>query len=254
MINKILLIGAGNVATNLGLQLKESGFEIVGCYSSTIDSSGRLANTLHTLNLHDLQHLPNHELILICVPDDKIFSVLVQLPEDSKIAYTSGTISLQTLRPYPNLGVFYPLQTFTKEKIIDLKTVPFFIEANNSQFENELYELAKNIGKQATVANSEQRKQLHIAAVFVNNFTNHLAYLAKNHLEKHQLSWENLLPLFEETFVKIMESNPKDVQTGPAKRNDIGVIHTHLTELSEETKKVYKAITDSIIHTYHAKL
>ncbi len=254
MINKILIIGAGNVATNLGLQLKEGGIEIVGCYSRSIDSTSHLANILHTIQLVDLQLLPDHELILICVPDDNISSVISQLPKDSKIAYTSGTISLQTLPNYPHLGVFYPLQTFTKEKIIDLKTVPFFIEANNNLFEKELYELAKKIGKQATVANSEQRKQLHIAAVFVNNFTNHLVYLAKDHLEKHQLSWENLLPLLEETFVKIKESNPKDIQTGPAKRNDIGVINKHLSELSEETKKVYKAITDSIIHTYHAKL
>jgi predicted short-subunit dehydrogenase-like oxidoreductase (DUF2520 family) len=171
---------------------------------------------------------------------------------DSKIAYTSGTVSLNDLPSHPNLGVFYPLQTFTKEKRIDLKTVPFFVEANNSIFENELDELAKHIGKQSTIANSEQRKQLHIAAVFVNNFTNHLTYLAKEHLEAHHLSWDNLLPLLEETFTKLKDFNPKEIQTGPARRNDQEVLNKHLNELTGDKKNIYKAITDSIIHTYHA--
>ena len=251
-MNKILLIGAGNVATNLGLQLKVAGIEVVGCYSRSITSSSRLASAIQTKKLNDLQHLPVHDLVLICVPDDEIASVISHLPKESKIAYTSGTVSLQTLPNYPNLGVFYPLQTFTKEKLIDLKTVPFFIEANNSHFENELFELALHLGKQGTITNSEQRKQLHIAAVFVNNFTNHLAYIAKEHLEKHDLNWENLLPLLEETLNKIKDYNPKEIQTGPARRNDLGVLKTHLNELTGDPKTIYKAITDSIIHTYHA--
>ena len=112
--------------------------------------------------------------------------------------------------------------------------------------------MALHLGKQGTITNSEQRKQLHIAAVFVNNFTNHLAYIAKEHLEKHDLNWENLLPLLEETLNKIKDYNPKEIQTGPARRNDLGVLKTHLNELTGDPKTIYKAITDSIIHTYHA--
>ncbi len=248
----ILLIGAGNVATNIAVSFHSIGIRIVGIYSKTIETSNALASLVESRVIENLNELPEHDFIIVCVPDDIISSVISQLPIDAKIAYTSGTVSLQSLPNYPNLGVFYPLQTFTKEKMIDLKTVPFFIEANNSHFEKELFELALHLGKQATTTNSEQRKQLHIAAVFVNNFTNHLAYIAKEHLEKNDLNWENLLPLLEETLNKIKDSNPKEIQTGPARRNDLGVLKTHLNELTGDPETIYKAITDSIIHTYHA--
>ena len=126
------------------------------------------------------------------------------------------------------------------------------MESNDENLENELLTIAKHIGLRAELTSSEQRKQLHIAAVFVNNFTNHLAYLAKQHVEKHQLSWENLLPLLAETFAKINTENPKDIQTGPARRKDSNVLEKHLNELSGNEKEIYNAITNSILHTYHA--
>jgi predicted short-subunit dehydrogenase-like oxidoreductase (DUF2520 family) len=188
----------------------------------------------------------------VCVPDDAIADVIAQLPNTSNIAYTSGTISLDELPKTHKIGVFYPLQTFTKNKQIELKSVPFFVESRDENLEKELLTLAKHIGLRAEITSSEQRKQLHIAAVFVNNFTNHLAYLAKQHVEKHQLSWENLLPLLAETFTKINTENPKEIQTGPARRQDLNVLEKHLGELSGNEKEIYKAITNSILQTYHA--
>ena len=251
-MNKILIIGAGNVATNVGFGLKQAGYEIAGCYSRTLASARQLANDLETVVLSELTELPAHDLILICVPDAAIATVISQLPTDSNIAYTSGTISLNELPNTHKIGVFYPLQTFTKNKLIELKTVPFFVESKDKKLEDKLLSTVKQIGLRAEITSSEQRKQIHIAAVFVNNFTNHLAYLAKQHVEKYQLSWENLLPLLAETFAKINTENPKEIQTGPARRNDLNVIEKHLNELSGNEKEIYKAITDSILHTYHA--
>ena len=252
MISKVILIGTGNVATNLGLQLIKSEFEIVGCYSRSKESTAALSEILGVKPIETLTYLPTHDLILVCVTDSAIASVVEQLPFNSIIAFTSGTVSLEELPKNKNTGVFYPLQTFTKNKIIDLKTVPFFVESHNKETECLLFELAEKIGLRAEIATSEQRKQLHISAVFVNNFTNHLAVIAKQHLEQHQLSWENLLPLLAETFSKIQENNPRDIQTGPARRHDLTVIEKHLKELSGSEKEIYKAITNSILHTYHA--
>jgi len=251
-MNKIILIGAGNVATNVGMGLKQAGYEIAGCYSPSIESARLLAKNLDCLLLNDLQQLPTHDLILVCVPDDAIAGVIAQLPITSNIAYTSGTVSLDESPNTHKIGVFYPLQTFTKNKQIELKTVPFFVESKDEKLEKELLKLAKHIGLRAEITSSEQRKQLHIAAVFVNNFTNHLAYLAKQHVEKHHLSWENLLPLLCETFSKINTENPKEIQTGPARRKDLNVLEKHLNELSGNEKEIYKAITNSILNTYHA--
>ena len=251
-MNKIILIGAGNVATNVGLGLKQAGYEIAGCFSPSIESARLLTKNLDCLLVNDLQQLPAHDLLLVCVPDAAIVDVIAQLPSTSNIAYTSGTVSLDELPNTHKIGVFYPLQTFTKNKQIELKTVPFFVESKDEKLEIELLKLAKHIGLRAEITSSEQRKQLHIAAIFVNNFTNHLAYLAKQHLEKHELSWENLLPLLTETFAKINTENPKEIQTGPARRNDLNVIEKHLSELSGNEKEIYRAITNSILHTYHA--
>ena len=251
-MDKILIIGAGNVATNVGLGLKKAGYEIVGCYSRSIESAGFLAQTLDCLIVHDLQNLPTHDLLLVCVPDASIATVITHLPSTSNIAYTSGTVSLDELPNTHKTGVFYPLQTFTKNKQIELKMVPFFVESKDEKLEKELLTLAKHIGLRAEITSSEQRKQLHVAAVFVNNFTNHLAYLAQEHVKKHQLSWENLLPLLAETFSKLNTEIPKDIQTGPARRNDLNVIEKHLSELSGNEKEIYRAITNSILHTYHA--
>lgn len=251
-MKKILLIGAGNVATNIGLGLKKVGYEIVGCYSRSLESADLLARKLETNLLKELQELPSHDLILVCVPDTSIATVILQLPITSTIAYTSGTIHLDDLPKKYKIGVFYPLQTFTTSKLIDLKTVPFFVESSDKKLEDELLSLAQDVGLRAEISSSEKRKQLHIAAVFVNNFTNHLVYVAQQHTEKHSLSWENMLPLLEETFSKLTSEKPKEIQTGPARRKDLNVIERHLSELSGNEREIYKVITNSILDTYHA--
>jgi predicted short-subunit dehydrogenase-like oxidoreductase (DUF2520 family) len=251
IFNSIAIIGSGNVATNLAHSLSQLDKLELGIYSPTEQHRTELALATKSKIYHAIEETFDTDLILICVPDNTIHEVVNQLPTDHKIAYTSGSIPLNSFANHSNIGVFYPLQTFTKNHLIYLKTVPFFVEANNQQLEKELVDFASLIGKNVSITNSEERKQYHLAAVMLNNFTNHLAYLAQKHMIEHQLDWKNLLPLFEETTRKIMSSNPKEIQTGPARRNDTQVIDQHLKELNENEKNIYLAMTNSIINTYH---
>lgn len=251
IFTSIAIIGSGNVATNIAHHLCQLDAIQIGIYSSDEQHRTELAKATNSKLYNSIEETFETDLILICVPDNVINEVIQQLPITHKIAYTAGSISLDTFSNHPNAGVFYPLQTFTKNHLIDLKTVPFFVEAQNELFEKELLEFARCIGKNASVTSSEDRKHYHISAVMLNNFTNHLAHLAQQHLTEHHLDWKNLLPLFEETVRKIIQSNPKEIQTGPARRNDTQVINQHLKELAENEKNIYLAITNSIINTYH---
>lgn len=251
IFTSIAIIGSGNVATNIAHHLCQLDAIQIGIYSSDEQHRTELAKATNSKLYNSIEETFETDLILICVPDNVINEVIQQLPITHKIAYTAGSIPLDTFSNHTNVGVFYPLQTFTKNHLIDLKTVPFFVEAQNVLFEKELFEFAMRIGKNANVTSSEDRKHYHISAVMLNNFTNHLAHLAQQHLTEHHLDWKNLLPLFEETVRKIIQSNPKEIQTGPARRNDTQVINQHLKELAENEKNIYLAITNSIINTYH---
>ena len=138
------------------------------------------------------------------------------------------------------------LQTFSKEKEIDFSTVPFCLEAENKEDYLLLEKIAKTIGRKIYSVNSEQRKALHIAAVFVNNFTNHLYTIGNDICEKHQVPFEILQPLIQETSEKIKTLSPKKAQTGPAIRNDKKTIKSHLELLSKEQQEIYKLITQAI--------
>lgn len=191
------------------------------------------------------------DLILVCVNDDSIQKVLTLLPKDVNVAYTSGTVDLKKLNfQQANCGVFYPLQTFTKGKHVELKNVPFLIEATNEDFALKLENLASQLSQKVLRMNSEQRKQLHIAAVFTNNFVNHLLYLSQSHLENHQIDQQLLQPLLEETVKKAIELGSYNAQSGPARRNDQQTIQMHEQELNGIPKEIYSLITTSILKTY----
>jgi predicted short-subunit dehydrogenase-like oxidoreductase (DUF2520 family) len=145
-------------------------------------------------------------------------------------------------------GVFYPLQTFTKNKAINFKEIPICLE---SEMEIDFFiikKLAQSISNSVQSISSEQRKALHVAAVFVCNFVNHLYKIGNDICKENQLSFEILKPLIVETAQKIIQLTPENAQTGPAKRNDTATINSHLNFLSDENQKeIYKLITKSII-------
>lgn len=251
----IVLIGAGNVATHLGTQLQRAGHNILQVFSKHIDNAEDLASKLNTDATNQLSEInKNADLYLLAVKDYAIDDVILELRLPGKIvAHTSGAVPLLGMEHISNkCGVFYPFQTFTKNATVDFSTVPVFIEAADKETEKILLEVAQSISKLSQVVKSEQRKALHLAAVYVNNFTNHLFHIAQSILQKEKLPFELLYPLIKETVTKAGTNKPYDIQTGPARRDDWKTIdeHLHFLEDSPEFREVYLVLTESIMATY----
>lgn len=251
-IQSVSIIGAGNVATHLALSLAENGIQIVSVSGKGEKRAAILAAKLDCPVVSDLSKLPESDLVLVCVGDDTIASVLNDIPSGHVVAYTSGSVELQAMPQRQNLGVFYPLQTFSVDKTVNIFEVPFLIEAGNQHFAQSLFDLAWKLTRKVQFASSTQRKYLHLGAVLVNNFTNHLAYLAKSYLDKHELDWELLKPLMQETFEKLKTTAPYDAQTGPARRHDTHTIQEHISMLEGLPKEIYSVISCSIENTYNS--
>ena len=248
-IEKIVIIGAGNVATHLAIHLSKV-VTIVGILSKNNSSAVALAKKINTQSFEQLNEIPENDLILICTNDSTISIIESEIPSHFNIAYTSGSTSLESLSNRKYSGVFYPLQTFSKEKEITLSDVPFFIEASNDLFGKSLFDLALTLSSNVSFANSLERKKLHLSAIFVNNFINHLAHIANQYTEKEKLNWDHLKPLIRETIDKLNSTSPKEAQTGPARRNDLPIIQEHLSMLDGFPKKIYELLSESIIDTY----
>jgi predicted short-subunit dehydrogenase-like oxidoreductase (DUF2520 family) len=248
---KIILIGAGNVATQIGLALKDAGYKISQVYSKTKSSAASLSKKLKASSITDLKKIDKDAAIyIIAVKDDAVTDIAKQLKlKDNIVVHTSGSVSIDALKKTSsNYGVLYPLQTFTKDKKINFKTVPLCIEGNNKATSTSLQYFAKSISSNVKLVSSEQRKVIHLAAVFACNFSNHMYSIADDILKKNKLSLDLLKPLIEETAQKIKDNSPAKVQTGPAVRGDKKVMEGHLKLIDNKNRKeIYKLISQSII-------
>lgn len=245
--NDIVIVGTGKVAHHLGNHLMKGGKVISGVWGRDSSKSEGFANKLNTKALSSLNELNENTLAIICVSDTAIGEVVSQIPDNTKIAYTSGSIKLEDLPKKPFLGVFYPLQSFSLDKEVNMSEVPFLIEAENKDFEDELMNLASTLSSNVLKANSQERYYIHISAVMVNNFTNYLYLLANEHLEEHNLDFNILIPLIKETVDKLETLKPREAQTGPAVRGDKKVIDQHIQTISRaETKELYKIFSKLI--------
>jgi predicted short-subunit dehydrogenase-like oxidoreductase (DUF2520 family) len=248
---KIVIIGAGNVATQLGAALKKANHTIVQVYSKHRSSSEKLAKLLkcdHTISPEKINRTA--DIYIIAVNDDAIGEVAKQFNFSDKIvAHTSGSVAMDVLKPISkNSGVFYPLQTFSINKKVDLKNVPICIEANNIKTAKILEQLGKTISKNVRKINSEQRINIHIAAVFACNFTNHFYSIADEILKANKLSLDIIKPLIAETAEKIRNNPPAKMQTGPAIRGDKKTMDKHLKMLvDKDLKKLYQLISKNIL-------
>jgi predicted short-subunit dehydrogenase-like oxidoreductase (DUF2520 family) len=224
----VLLVGKGNVATHLH------------------DTFLSIDNIVFTqISSRDLKNIPKADITIIAVSDDAIAEVSSKI-KNTFVVHTSGACSINELKNTTNKGVFYMLQTFSKDKKVDFNEVPFCLEAENKKDEEQLKELANLIGEKIYSINSEQRKALHVAAVFVNNFTNYMYNIGSDICKEHQVPFDILLPLIKETASKIETLSPEKAQTGPAIRKDKTTIKNHLDLLNKEQQKIYKIITKSI--------
>jgi predicted short-subunit dehydrogenase-like oxidoreductase (DUF2520 family) len=247
----ITLIGAGNLATQLGIALHDEGYLISQVYSRTKKSASVLAGKINASAITDIKKLnTNSTIYIIAVKDDAIENIAKQLQlKDQIVVHTSGTVSMDVLKQCSkNIGVFYPLQTFSKNKKTDFKNTPICIEANNKATSTTLQYFAKSISTNVQNINSDQRKIIHLAAVFACNFSNHMYAIASEILEKNKLSFDILKPLIGETADKIKNNAPAKMQTGPAIRGDKKTMDAHLILLSDtkQLENIYQILNKSI--------
>ncbi len=255
----VSIIGAGNLAWHLAVELESSGVNVGEIYSRTPKNAAILTEYLfETEPVNSLDFSTSKaRLFILAVSDNAIEEVAASiiLPENSLLAHTSGAKSLATLNkarwlnPSINIGVFYPLMTFTAGLRVDFRKVPICIETENQLAQNQLNELAEMLSDHVKILNSEERLALHVSAVFACNFTNHLWALSSKILEAEALDFEMLKPLIKETYQKAMKAaNIMDVQTGPAVRNDSETLQRHTAYLAEDEDllKLYQAISFSI--------
>mgnify|MGYP001279159649 CR=1 FL=1 len=247
-IKSIVIVGSGNVATNLGLTLFNKGYLIKQIWSRNLVNAETLAKKLNCTATNNLKEITNADLYIATIKDDILRSVLDKL-DVNNIVHTSGSLGLEVFsRKHKNSGVFYPLQTFNKKIHIDFSNVPILIEANNELFEKKIQAIGNQISKNVIPMKSTQRKKLHLAAVFACNFTNHMFAIANNILTKSNIDFQLLLPLINQTVLKIKNKNPEEVQTGPAIRNDKKMIKNHIKNIHDKKiKDIYRLISESIM-------
>lgn len=252
---RIVLIGAGNVAHHLAPALLKAGVDLCQIYSRSIESARELGMKTGISYTTDIFAVyPDCDIYIFCVSDDALIALYksIRINKEATILHTSGSLPMDIFKPFcKNYGVLYPLQTFTKKRDLDFNEIPLCIEASTTTVLNTIKEMAGRLSANVQEINSEKRKCLHLAAVFANNFTNHLYGMAGKLLETEGLDFNMLRPLIFETAHKVMLMSPENAQTGPARRGDEGILSMHKTLLKDKKKwlNVYTQLSDSIKET-----
>jgi predicted short-subunit dehydrogenase-like oxidoreductase (DUF2520 family) len=255
---RITLIGAGNLANGLGKALKAAGHEFEQVYSRTIESASLLAAALEAEAVVDPQAIrPDADCYFCALKDDALSDVLPLIRfGDGVLLHSAGSLSIDVLLPYSHkVGVLYPLQTFSKAKIVDFRTIPIFIESNDSSVEDILFGLAGSLSNNVQLADSKKRMSMHVSAVFACNFVNYMYTIASDILRDNDLDIQILIPLILETAEKLKTISPIEAQTGPAVRFDRKVMDKHLEVLSghPDWQKFYEVLSTGIYQRQHSK-
>lgn len=255
----IVLIGAGNVATHLGKALHEKGYIIRMVYSRTIESARLLAEEIGCPYTTEIEYVDNDaDIYIVSIKDsvlDLILPRLVRLNPKALFVHTAGSVSIDIWKGLTDrYGVLYPMQTFSKQRKVDFENVHFFIEANSLEDTETLKKTASSLSTHVFEASSEQRKYLHISAVFACNFVNHMYAICEQILSSNGLPFSAMLPLIDETAEKVHHLPPVMAQTGPAQRNDTNIMESHMKMLKNapETALLYKLISENI-HKFQTK-
>lgn len=254
---KIALVGAGNLATNLGLALSGAGHNIVCVYSRTSQSASTLAGKLGCAWTTDLSELASQtddfDLVILSVKDSVLTDLANQLPPDSPTLFlhTAGSMPMDCL-PMKHRGVLYPMQTFSRERVADFSHIPTFLEVACEEDKALLQTVSESITDNIYWLSSDRRKALHLAAVFTCNFANYCYDVASQLLEQDGIPFSVMLPLIEETTRKLHQLTPYEAQTGPAVRFDTNVIERHLRMLDSmpDKQSLYETLTQ-MIHQRH---
>ncbi|MEC9134946.1 MAG: DUF2520 domain-containing protein [Bacteroidota bacterium] len=245
-MTKVVLIGAGHLAFYFYKQfLRCKEVNLTQWFNRSIEKIDFAKPKVAITN--QLSQIKSADLYLICVSDDAIESISKKIKTKGLIAHCAGGVPLNRLRGSSRKAVFYPLQTFTKGREMSFEHLPFCIETTQSKDRILLNELTNNLGGVAHEFNSEKRALIHLIAVLINNFGNHLLHLGSELSKKHEIPFQIFHSLIEETYQKAFTQDPKDTQTGPALRRDQGTIDKHIDLLTDkDLKKLYLNLTTSI--------
>jgi predicted short-subunit dehydrogenase-like oxidoreductase (DUF2520 family) len=241
---RVILLGSGNVATHLFQAFsKVSEVEVVQVFSRTLSK-----DFPENIQTSDIEQISQADVYIICVSDNAIATISKQLQfENRLVVHTSGSTDFDVLYAKNKRGVFYPLQTFSKNKAVNFSEIPICLETENVSDYMFLEKLARSISNSVHKIDGKQRKALHVSAVFVCNFTNHLYQIGNEICAANNIPFHILQPLIEETAQKIKALSPQEAQTGPAVRNDTKTIEKHIDFLTNENQKeIYKILTKSI--------
>ena len=235
------------MATHMAKALHKNGHKIDAVWSRTMESAQRLARVVDSSPVNDISVLPTDaDAYIIAVKDSALQKVIAKATkgrEGSLFLHTAGSMPLSVFEGYAkNGGVFYPMQTFSMEREVDFRAIPLFIEGADAR----IRQLAESISEHVYELSSDDRKYLHLAAVFACNFANHCYSLAAEVLEKKGLPFDVMLPLVDETARKVHELHPKEAQTGPAIRGDKNVMAAQAALLDSRMQAIYNLMSESI--------
>lgn len=257
----IVMIGAGNVAVHMAQAFESAAHRVTAVYSRNIDNATALASRLEgkPAVIDDLSAIVRDaDIYIFSVKDSALPSVFASMPATQGLwAHTAGSVALDAIcRHHSESGVFYPLQTFSKDRTLDFSSVPLYIEAATPAVRDVLERLARTVSTNVLFCTGDQRLQLHLAAVFACNFTNHLYAIAQQLLSDHHLPADSLVPLIRETAAKVEYVPALMAQTGPAVREDFATMTKHLDLLKSnpEYQNIYKTLSKSIIELKKQRL
>ena len=257
---KIILIGSGNLATNLGKALRDAGHDIIQVFSRTLENASMLAEVLHAEAVNDYDKIRSDaDVYILSVKDSALQNVIDRVVpgrENAIFVHTAGSMPMDMFRcTATHYGVLYPMQTFSKDKAANFSEIPCFIESNDKITDNVVKNLCESISKNIYHLSSEDRKYLHLSAVFACNFANHCYAMAEDLLKKHGVPFDVMLPLIDETARKAHVLSPPKAQTGPAVRYDENVMdrQKELLDGNHLMKEIYELMSESI-HKYSQDL
>jgi len=249
---RIVFVGAGRLATNLSQALKEKGHSIVAVYSRTMSSAEALSHVVGGFPTDNIATLPLEADAFILAVKDAVLAELIQQlyegREGQTFFHTAGSVPMSVFGCQQHHGVIYPMQTFSKARRVDFSRVPFFIEGSNEATLALAENIARSVSGNVRRLSSDDRRYLHLAAVFACNFANHCYAISARVLEKHGLPFSVMLPLIEETASKVEDVHPLEAQTGPAVRYDENVIEAQKALLVDEPlmQDIYELMSKSI--------
>lgn len=255
-IKDVVIIGSGNVAWHLAKELHGKGYRIQQIYGrneNTVSTIAKELSVQYTTNVNEIYKLA--DIYIISITDKSINNLLPLLNLSGRlVVHTSGSTPMSVFsKSFKSFGVIYPVQSFTKNRPVTFNEIPLLIEGNNSKTEKILLDFARTISGKVVVMNSTKRLYVHLSAIIVNNFSNHLLTMAETFFNIHNLPFELINPLIKETYSKAMDIGPTNAQTGPAKRNDLNIIEKHLDILENfgDLQQIYRLISQHISKTYN---